>query len=355
MVRKKVPAVVKKAGFLRVREYIVDKIEAAGDRPVRFPPVRELAKMFDVTHPTILHALKGLIEEGTLEPCRGGGTISLPRKNALPRLIFGWTSGAGHQVFDDRYFFDLSSSLVGGLLRRDERFFAQHLYVEEPNHLQKLAAEAELAGLLLVAPWERLLKFASRLRAAGMPVVALNCRTTLPLPISSAWIDVQQYMEENLLMLFREGRKRLLLVAVDHRRQEAEKAAASAVKQAGVSPECIRILCDSPQNLMEELVHLLDSGKKFDGVLFQHTPPGACGKIAEKMAVEEACRLVTGEFSLRNTMRFTGYVSRFNLEASVEKLIDNLIEQMGNSAAPVISESIPWNTFFYKGGCICEK
>ena len=344
----------KKAGFLRIWEYIVDKVTAAGDRPVRFPPVRELAEMFDVSHPTVLHALKGLFEDGILEPCRGGGAISCPRKNNLPRLIFGWTCGPGHQVFDDRYFFDLSSALIHELLSRDERFYAQHLFVEEPNHLQKLAAEAELSGLLLIAPWERILDFGARLHANGMPVVALNARSTKSYPISSAQINMQAYMEDNLIKLFREGRRNLLLVVVDNRENDALKAVESACCKAGVPKDSVRILCNAPLALMEELTALLAEGKRFDGVVFQHTPAGACRKIAEKMDVEEECRLVIGESSLRKNMNFTGYVSHFKMEYALERLIDNLTEQMEHPDAPVLSEIIEWQTFLYKGGKICK-
>ncbi len=347
----------KKAGFLRIREYIVDKVTAAGERPVRFPPVRELAKMFDVSHPTVLHALKGLIEDGILEPCRGGGAISRPKKNNPPRLIFGWTCGTGHQVFDDRYFFDLSSALVGELLHRDERFFAQHLYVEEPNHLQKLAAEAELSGLLLVAPWERILEFSARLRTQGMPVVAMNVRSSRPhpYPVSSAEVDLQWYMVENLLRLFREGRRKILLVSADNRAVESAAAVKSACVQADLSPDSVRILNNAPLNLMEDLTCLLESGERFDGVLFQHTPMGAFRKIAQTMDVEDDCRIIMGESALRKTMNYTGYVSCFDLAHPVEKLIDNLTEQMDHPSAPVISETISWKTFFYRGGKQCKE
>ena len=345
----------KKAGFLLIREYIVDKVAVAGERPVRFPPVRDLAKMFDVSHPTVLHALEGLFEDGILEPCRGGGTISRPKKNNLPHQIFGWTSGTGHQVFDDRYFFDLSSALIGELLRRDERFFAQQLYVEEPNHLQKLAAEAELSGLLLIAPWDRILEFSARLHAKGMPVVAVNARNAQSYPISSAGIDMISYVEKNLLRLFMEGRRKLLLVVINHRKEDAEKGVESACRKAGISRECVRMLCNASQDLMGDLTRLLESGERFDGVLFQHTPMGAYRKITETVDVEKECRVIMGESALRNNMNFTGYVSCFDLKRPMEKLIDNLIEQRENPSAPVLVETIPWETFYYKGGTPCAE
>lgn len=345
----------KKAGFIKIREHIVNRITLAGDHPVTFPTARELGKMFHVSHPTVLRALKGLIEDGYLEPCRNGGVVSRPRQNEPLQKIFGSVTGNGRQIFEDHYSFEFEDRLLGELLRRDERFFVHRIQVEEPNHIQKTVASASLSGLFLICPGERMLNYAEKLHRDGFPVVSFGGRCPGSRMISFADINMREYMRDNLLLLFAEGRRKILLVAAEDYREEAESAVTEACGSAGLPEECVHILCDSTLMLRNRLFALLESDAVFDGVIFQYTPAGTYCRLAEMLDVERQCRVVAGSFAVCGNMKYTGYVSIFDLETAAERLVDNLLEQLENPDVPVISETIQYQTLFYKGGKVCRK
>lgn len=340
----------KKAGFIKIREHIVNRITLADDRPVTFPTARELGKMFHVSHPTVLRALKGLIEDGFLEPCKNGGVVSRPRKNDPRQKIFGSVAGNGRQTFEGHFFFEFADRLLGELLRRDECFLVHRIQVEEPNHIQKAVSSASLSGLFLVCPGERMLNYAEKLHRDGFPVASFGGRWSAGRSISSACINMREYMCDNLRRLFAEGRRKILLVVLENYRKEAESAVAEACGSAGLPEKCVHILCDAGLVLRDSFFTLMDSGVVFDGVVFQYTPAGTYCRLVEKMDVEQQCRVVAGSFAVCNNMQYTGYVSRFDLDDAAGLLVGNLLEQLENPDVPVISETIQYQTLFYKGG-----
>lgn len=343
----------KKPGFIKIRDYIVNKITVAGDRPVTFPTARELGAMFNVTHPTVLRALKGLIEDGYLESCPSGGTVSRPQKNNPRRKIFGCLTRLGTQVFEERYSFDLSNALLGELFQRDDSFYVHRVQIEDPNHLQKAVLSASLSGLLLISPEGRISEYAEKLRRDGFPVVSIGGNSLCPNDFSGAHIDTREYVRDNLSRLFEEGRRRISLVAVDHCATEVDIAVKEACKQAGVSTDCVYTVCAPSGKHMELLTSLLENRNDFDGALFQHTPAGAYRLIAEKMDVIKQCRVVMGTFGVFDNMNYTGYVSVFDLKRAAKTLIDNFLDQLKRPDAPIISEVVPYKTVYYQDGKLC--
>ena len=101
-----------KIDFIRVRQYIVDRIMTSETKPVHFPPTRKLAEMFQVSQPTALRAVKDLIKDGYLLPCRGGGSVSTAWSGGPAYQLFGLVAVSGQQSMDDYFINRLYSAMA---------------------------------------------------------------------------------------------------------------------------------------------------------------------------------------------------------------------------------------------------
>lgn len=72
--------------YMRIRQFVVNRVANANGRAVKIPSERALAKKFDVARGTVRRALEDLVEEGFLVPKRGMGTFVNPEKSSAYRV-----------------------------------------------------------------------------------------------------------------------------------------------------------------------------------------------------------------------------------------------------------------------------
>ncbi len=340
---------------MKIRQYIVDQITSHGNEPVVFPSTRKLAEMFGVSQPTARRAVRDLITDGYLEPLKSGGTISLRRDSADRRStrIFGTLIISGDQTFLHHYALWLLSELGLELTGRSLRYQLQNLLLESPSLLERAVRDADLSGLLLIAPRSSFAEPVLALRRQGLAVVGLMA--DFP-GISCARVDYRQLMITVLGRLFREGRTRVVINDLpDSDRNEAMRAGiADACREANIPPGQVILLDTSHQSNHDRLRELLDFGLKPDAVIFLMMNHFIYELLSERLDIRSECRLVCVSDVVRRDMNFTGEVVHTDIAGVVPKLVDNLLEQEAPDA-PVLRETIGFGLYEYQEGTRKEK
>ncbi len=337
--------------FMRIRQYVVESIHTAGGQTVQFPSTRKLAEMFNVTQPTALRAIRDLIAEGYLAPCKNGGTISVSRNSDAPEnsCLFGNVAYQGRQSCDNYFFLGTSMPMLLELLSRSERFQVQNLYLESPSLLEREVRDNSLSGLILFSPHPCLTDAAGNLRKNGITVGSFM----RPLDgVSSCYLDYEEYLYRMTAKLFQEGRTHLVCVhsTIFFSKNAVLRGIQRACAEYHVPEGQVIIMEDDGRENGKRLAALLDFGIKPEGLIFVMMQHPVLKMIREKLDTEEQCRLVCDEFSACQDIHFTGYVMTADLKKAAKILTDNLLDQLQNPKAEVLSRTIDFSLPFYRGG-----
>ena len=337
-----------RSDFMKIRKYIVDMIATHGDQPVRFPPTRELGKMFGVSQPTALRAVKDLIGEGLLSSCRGGGTMSRPNLSERANFkIIGLLPHLGQLSFDNYFFMELSSSIGLELMHRSNCFCTETLNLETPSMLERVVREDSLSALALLAAVNPIPEFALNARKNGLPVVSFFHEIE---GISSFYVPLEDRFYDVLCLLFREKRTRILIVGWD--RPEMMLGASVGIEKAcrefQIQEGQVITICQRQEVAYDKVNELLNFGMKFDAIVFYPCYQPIYDLAMKKLDTREECRLVLDATSVYNDMHYTGYVVRYDLKTAAKKLVDHLLIQMHQQDAPIIQEKIAYTIDFYQ-------
>ena len=125
--------------------------------------------------------------------------------------------------------------------------------------------------------------------------------------------------------LLREKRTRFLVLLSEHHPfyREIAEAIEKTRLQNGVS--LTRISCAEEEALFQ-LRTLYRTTPSFDAILFFSLMPGTYEFLAKRENPDQ-CRFVLDQFSLYESLRFTGYVYSIDLKKTAGKIIGNLLEQ----------------------------
>ena len=336
--------------FMKIRRYVCDRIATSRGQPVRFPTTRELGRMFGVTQPTALRAVRDLIAEGILAPCKGGGTISQPRPGNIESYrIFGLLTRIGSQSFDVRYFKHMNSVVAEEINSRHETFCTLDLFLEAPSRLEKAVSSANLSGLVLLSPHPLLIRQAEKLRKKNFPVVAIMAESEM---IPSVHVDEEALYREIFRTLFREKRSRILVV---HEKNEnhvsvVEKAVCLECEAHHVPKGHVMILDEVPGEMEKRVDALLEFGSRFDAVVFLPFLRGVYELLARRYDFQKECRIVCDELSVYRDMNFYGYAWSFAWHETACELVNNLIAQMNSEKESVFSRTMRFQLVSYRAG-----
>jgi len=310
--------------YMSIRHRLMDLIVTGDGSERRIPASRKLAKQFGCTHPTVLRALRDLVAEGLLIPCKRGGYIitPLPGVAQTGMKIFGIVIQSGKQDFDTGFFEALYHAVVSELLDRSVSYCVRNIYLETPSRLATVVTQNSLSGLILILPIPAILKEVKKEIQKGLSAVSLYRKTE---QMTSCDLSAETLYEDALERLYKEKRRNLLIVGADryYYLGEVEKMLRRFRKH---HPDAdVTLLKENAECNFDMLSGLVRQGAVFDGAVFLLHDRKIYDFLCDRFDVEKQCRLVADQFAVFRDMNFTGWKIHFDLPGAACFLIDALL------------------------------
>lgn len=327
--------------YTKIRSYAISQIVKSGSTPMRLASVRDIARQFGVSHPTVVKALKDLIADGFLKAKPGrSGTFTCPEKlNAKSEAkIIGFLCSDGKEVFINRYNNNLTFALTDALQAISDDYLIRRvdLVCDRPQAASEIL-NMGLNGLVWTAPTADMRPSFEKLKDAGLPLLAAGA--AIP-GINSLYSDVEVEYRKATGLLLDEGRRRVaLLIPCESAYPHAELARRgwrTAFAERAIP-------CD------EAL--LLTQGKelerRFEETLGEIKPDGFCfcdlqesyyNKLKGKLDLDSQCRVYSVYSSITGNMRgYVGYVGRPQFQKAAKRAAEGLAAQISEGRASTSS------------------
>lgn len=166
------------AEYMKIRRYMLNFVEQAGEKSVQAPTILELSRKFGVSRPTVSKAMKMLTEDGYIIGRPGLGAFTNPAKiNRLQVTKYKHVAlivGDGMLVHFVPYYLELLGRIGIGLARLNLKLS----FIQLPSHQPEAASEEITATpcsvLLWLTPPEEFLPVIRQLREKGKRVIVLQ-------------------------------------------------------------------------------------------------------------------------------------------------------------------------------------
>ncbi len=161
--------------YVRVRQHILSQAERMAGPGVKIPSVREMARSYGASVPTVVKAVRQLAAEGLLVARHGVGTFIAARTTSTAAFhgSIGLVFGNGMIVHADRVYMQIMAGICASLA--DSRYMLQ--FIKTGVCEQTLADEirqARLSGVIWVAPAQHAAGAIKQLENAGVRIVSLD-------------------------------------------------------------------------------------------------------------------------------------------------------------------------------------
>lgn len=161
--------------YVRVRQQILTQAERTAGPGAKIPSVRELARIYGVSVPTVMKAVRQLMEEGLLITRHGLGTYVAARTTSIAAFhgSVGLIFGNGMIVHANRVYMQIMAGICARLA--DSKYLLQ--FINAGVCEQTLADEirrARLSGVIWVAPAQRAAGAIKQLESAAVRIVSLD-------------------------------------------------------------------------------------------------------------------------------------------------------------------------------------
>lgn len=288
----------------QIAAILKDEIRRGAFANAQLPPIRELARRFDVSNMTIHAALRELAAERIVKRIHGKGTfVNQPasqtgRASKVKHLgLFSYSPP--RLIADDTYYLEIWEALFGTIAKTPHRLTYVHLDKgRELDILRATATEMRLDGCLLLAVSDR--KVLKKIAQLKIPAVVLDHHLD---DIALDFVDVDSYQGARAAVahLLETGNRSVGLLRSPNPANNPDRyrGYCDALKDAGLEPERQFNAAGTPNfdggyRLMQQL---LAEGRELPDALFVWSGTMAAGAVkalAENgRRVPEDLRIVT--------------------------------------------------------------
>lgn len=312
-------------GYLKIRQHIIKLISRSGNEATQIESCRKLAQQFSVTHPTVLRALKDLVNDGFLVPTQRGGYLTRPSTLISVRdlKVIGIIFHDGKQIFHDNVSNTLHGAITAAILRRNASYrieILQNCDGTKEGLLQHIE-KSELDGLIWLAPHAAQHEIIAELRRRQLPVMAFGARSRQD--FSACWDFEEDYRQ--IIDWMQQNRKKDITVIgtpYGDMFQQVQRGIES-IRQ----PEtAVTYFYDSIEENCRHLEKQIQSGHPADAAIFT-------GEIAPYMpliAQMPQTLIAAGEMSIFDNQKFTGLVIRRAICDAAEWMAGHLDGEIQN-------------------------
>jgi len=306
-----------------------------GGRAKRLPTLRVLAEQFGCTHPTVLRAVRELMETGILIQLKGGGYMTVPQDDAGKFRNLAVIFGSGMNLTDAGYSIRLKYHALNELSTMEWGLNFSEIHAETFGEIGRILRTGAYAGAVLCSPNPQIIPDAvEACRALGIPVGVFGSCSG-----EAGDVAVTYDMKNNFLQVFEQllARKRRRVLAVscpgNPWNQEIAKAAEAV---AGRFEKC-RLLEARTDAILEYIpANTGGAGEDFDAVIYVML----IHRSYEKLRVRAPdCVCVIPEFAFPYIRDFRGLVMRFDLESAGNRFARAMLSAL-NKETPETPRSV---------------
>ncbi len=336
----------------RIRQHVIDLIATGEGEPIRIPSSRVLAKEFGVTHTTVQRAIRNLVDDGFLTPCkRGGALTNFKPGTASAMQLVGLLVGNGKILYETHYHHRVTSEIGLELTRRNASIATQNLFLNDPNELERLVENNRLSGLVAIGITPpQLQEKVTELAAKGFPAAAWIQQIE---GVDSFYFRNADCCRMILERLFEENRRRIILVLEPKlpEMEEIRQYTADFCAGRGLSADGIMVLTGSAAENLERIRTLLHFGARPEAVVSFRYSEEILELLRRHLDLEEECRSVNLEFHVHDNQAYSGYVVDFDFRSAAGWLADRLLARIGGEKElPPVSQQIPMSLKLYRQG-----
>lgn len=255
------------AEYMKIRRYMLNFVEQAGEKSVQAPTILELSRKFGVSRPTVSKAMKMLTDDGYIIGRPGLGAFTNPAKINRQQVAkyqnIALIVGDGMLVHFSPYYLNLLGRIGIGAARVNFKISC----IQLPSHQSETVTEEIMAtpcdALLWVTPPEELLPVIGVLRAKGKRVILLQNDSDRK--VGNLYFDYEGFGYRIGKKLLAEGRSKVVYLLNTANWSRPLAGLQRAYREAGIELDSSLFFPDVIQ-LWPKLEKLLHSPGRVDAV-----------------------------------------------------------------------------------------
>lgn len=333
------------AAYERIRSYVIGQMSKSGGSSMRLASYRELAKQFDVTPPTVLKALKGLISEGFLTVKPGVGTFTNPARQSGEKgvRLIGCFSGDGRNILMEREYWQVLPAFMDAILKNSGCYKIQHGFLGSAGLSPEEISRMGLDGIIWFCPDLHLAPSLQEIkRRCRVPVMSVMRRCP---GVSSFYFDNEPDNFQIASKMLGEGRRKILLMLPAWEDPGAVRGVERAFAAHGASFDHNWIVRDSDTE--RAIFRRTLTALQPEGIIFNSNISSYWPMLKGSPEIEERCRLCTGVYPLHDDMEYVGWMLVPNLLKEAALAASNFSGQFADlDSAEAIDRHFTTNIVF---------
>ena len=296
---------------MRIRYFIMNLIYRSGEKSVKIPSSRKLAKQFGIAHSTVQLALEKLNRENCIITRQGAPTMTNPVKQfdlyPAPTPLIGVKIYEGDAFYYGKTLWNILSSIAGELVERKFNIRLMMEVAATPESIQREVNESYLDGLILFNTSLDYFKAARE----KIPSVLIRDIPSPGLP-SSIILNMEPAIIQLAVLLKKEKRTRIAEVVSQHKFDE-QFYLIKTLKKSNPDIKTQEILFDE----VSDLIHTNPP----DVLIFYEQYAETIQSLAEKSGHDI---LLLSLKKPPRDMNYTGYYFTYPFEKIIHEAADML-------------------------------
>lgn len=286
--------------------------EAEGNS-IHLPTLRVLAEQFGCTAPTVLRAVRALIERGILAPLEKGGYRTIPQNVSGKTCYIAVALRGGMDLLDDPYSMMIKYYATKDLSNLTRNLYFSELHAMLRGDIGNTIRSGEYNGMILCFPNESIIpEAADACREKNIPLGIFGGNSDSRFGDFSMTYDVERDFRSLFEELVRRKRRRILLLSLPV--HDWNDVIRRAMNDFSGSFEKIELLSvDIGGNIDSLLRNTGGAGENYDCVVYTVNSFDSYEKL-QRHAPD--CLCVVSDFGTFRKKNFRGLVMHFDLDAA---------------------------------------
>ena len=254
------------AVYMKIRRYMLNIVEQAGDRSIQVPSILELSRRFGVSRPTVSKAMKMLTNDGYIIGRPGLGSFTNPaqinRHQVQHYRNVGMLIGDGMMINYSPYYADQVGRMLSGIAQQDLAVTSIMLTTHQKKQVVEEISMVSADILLWLMPPAEMLDVIHELRTAGKRLIVVGPNGSDSV---DAYFDYETFGYQMGQKLLAAGCRKVVYLLDMPAWNKPLSGMKRAFHEVGLTPDP-DLLIPETSGMWEKLEELLASPGKVDAV-----------------------------------------------------------------------------------------